>query len=267
MEYTKSNGPTINKFDALMNIEAKVYDEVMEHRFDEPAAEATIGYHEVLDTPVEPEPVVEIRLDEMVGLYTPKDLKILAFHDPLLNTKPADFDFEKLGGVAHDFANLLAEKMIELGGVGLSANQVGFDARVFVFGNEAEWKVMFNPQIIAVSERMLRMPEQCLSYPLLTLNLRRPRTIQVMFQDADGVSHTKEYTDIAARIILHEYDHMEGANFTYHTTPYILKKELAKLKTKMEQRRRRNARYEAQQELYAKLISEGKLKPKKKRKK
>jgi len=88
------------------------------------------------------------------------------------------------------------------------------------------------------------MEEGCLSFPGFTLTLQRPRDVVVEYQDEEGTTHNAKVTGVLARIILHEYDHMEGINFTYHASNFKMKWELEKMKKKQKKilKRMKNAR-------------------------
>lgn len=161
-----------------------------------------------------------------------EDLQLIHFADPIMSTKPNPFDFEKDGKYAEKLANLLFEKMFELGGVGLSANQVGLPYRVFVFGNKETRTAVFNPQIVGVSPKNVVIEEGCLSFPGFTLSLSRPEALSMTYQDVKGEYVTSQYASYGARVILHEYDHMEGINFTFHASNFKLKWELKKWEKK-----------------------------------
>lgn len=140
------------------------------------------------------------------------DLKLVKTDDLVLNTAPEPFDFEKDGDDAELLANVLVERMKELGGVGLSANQVGLNTRVFVMGVE-DWTIAcFNPEIVETIDAST-MDEGCLSFPGVYLKVTRPREVVVTFQNVKGERVSQRLTGLTARIFLHEYDHMEGKTF------------------------------------------------------
>jgi peptide deformylase len=163
-----------------------------------------------------------------------EDLELIHFAHPQMTTRPAPFDFEKDGAHAEKLGQLLYEKMKQLGGVGLSANQVGLPYRVFVFGNEEKYITAFNPQILGVSKEMSTMSEGCLSFPGFFLTLQRPDRVLINYQNEKGETISAEYDGIASRIVLHEYDHMEGMNFTQHASTFKLQWELKKWKKKQQ---------------------------------
>jgi len=136
--------------------------------------------------------------------------------DPWLQKVVKDFDFEALD------AKAISEKMIELmaqeGGIGLSANQVALDARIFVMKphllDDKSPLVIINPHIESVTVNHEDLPEGCLSHPDLFLTVKRPRGIVVKYLDISAKECTIELYDIDARCFLHEYDHLQGIEFT-----------------------------------------------------
>ena len=111
----------------------------------------------------------------------------------------------------------LIETMKHYEGIGLSANQVGVMERVFVMYNHVETKQIiacFNPKIIKEGEEKVLIDEGCLSFPGLWVKVNRPETIEVEYEDENGEKIQRELYGLQSRIFQHEYDHMEGSNFT-----------------------------------------------------
>ena len=161
-----------------------------------------------------------------------EDLQLIHFADPRMTTRPPAFDFEKDGDKAEELADVLHKKMIELGGAGLSANQVGLPYRMFVFGNKEQRFTLFNPEVIGVSATTELLEEGCLSFPGFYLSLKRPNQVAVAFQNEKGENTTTTFKGIACRVVLHEYDHMEGINFVRHASAFKVRWELDKWKKK-----------------------------------
>jgi len=160
--------------------------------------------------------------------------------DPWLEKVVKDFDFEALD------AKAISEEMIELmvqeGGIGLSANQVGLDARIFVMKphllEDKSPLVIINPHLASVTVNYENLPEGCLSHPDLFLSVKRPRGIIANYLDITGKECKIELYDIDARCFLHEYDHLQGIEFTDRVSRLKLdmaKKKQAKLKKRMKQ--------------------------------
>ena len=171
--------------------------------------------------------------------FNVNDLHLIHFADPVMRTKPPEFDFQQDGDKAKELAEVLHKKMVQLNGAGLSANQVGLPYRVFVFGTPERRYAFFNPQIVGVSKEQVAMEEGCLSFPGFFLTLRRAKDVVVTYQDEEGTQHTATLTGVLARIVLHEYDHMEGINFTFHASHFKLKHTLQRMAKRQKKLSRR----------------------------
>ena len=111
----------------------------------------------------------------------------------------------------------LNENMYHHNGVGLSANQIGIEERVFVMMiniDAQETITCFNPRIIKESKDEVVMEEGCLSYPELYLEISRPSSIIVKYENEGKDIFKRRLDGFIARIFQHEYDHMEGIDFT-----------------------------------------------------
>ena len=128
-----------------------------------------------------------------------------------------DFDFD--GDVEPEvLANHLLDNMELHGGVGLTASQIGINARVFAFkentGSELIDMVAFNPQIVSYSEENALESEGCLSYPDEYIDIERPVSVVVKYEDEGKKVHKVKLEGLSARVFQHEYDHMNGIDFT-----------------------------------------------------
>ena len=111
----------------------------------------------------------------------------------------------------------LTENMFHYNGVGLSANQIGICERVFVMISDMDTQetiTCFNPKIVKESKDTIVMEEGCLSYPELFLDIPRPSSVVVKYEDEGKEIHKERLIGFIARIFQHEYDHMEGIDFT-----------------------------------------------------
>jgi len=116
-----------------------------------------------------------------------------------------------------ELSKTLVENMKHHEGLGLSANQIGITERAFVMIRNMEYNeiiVCFNPKIIKTSTKKSVMEEGCLSYPELFLDVVRPSEIVVKYEDEGKKIHKERLIGFIARIFQHEYDHMEGIDFT-----------------------------------------------------
>ena len=111
----------------------------------------------------------------------------------------------------------LIETMEHFNGIGLSANQCGIMERVFVMHSDVKKResiACFNPKIVTESDEEILMEEGCLTYPGLWLKVKRPDGIEVTYEDENGEKQERAMFGLECRIFQHEYDHMEGTNFT-----------------------------------------------------
>jgi len=130
------------------------------------------------------------------------------------------------------------ETMYHADGVGLAAPQVGLPIRMLVIGLDALAednpelakfkKVMINPVMLEMSEEEVEGNEGCLSIPGISEKVYRAEWIKIKYYDADFNEHIEEFEDFIARVIQHEYDHLEGSLFTDHVNP--LRRQMIKTK-------------------------------------
>jgi peptide deformylase len=139
------------------------------------------------------------------------------------------------------------ETMYKSNGVGLAAPQINKSIRLFVidtiqivegfdeedkkeYPNEKGVKKVFiNAQIIEESGEEWAYNEGCLSIPKVREDVNRKKVVLIKYQDEHFVEHTESFDGITARVIQHEYDHIEGKLFIDHITPLqkrLLKKKL-----------------------------------------
>jgi peptide deformylase len=148
-------------------------------------------------------------------------------HPALYKVLP-EFNFETAPINANEFASTLVETCKKYNGIGLSANQCGFEYRVFVMGLGEDYVAYFNPKIVSTKGEA-HMEEGCLSFPFLNLRITRPAEVEVEYQDFNGVTRNKTFTGITARCFLHELDHMNGLVYTSRVKPLALQFGLKKL--------------------------------------
>lgn len=132
------------------------------------------------------------------------------------------------------------ETMYSSDGVGLAAPQIGKSIRIFVidatmYGDEypelADFKKAFiNAEIYERDGEEVSMGEGCLSVPGLNENVVRPSRIRIRYVDEQFVAHDEVYEGFAARVIQHEYDHLDGKLYVDHLSPLrktLLRNKLA----------------------------------------
>jgi len=157
---------------------------------------------------------------------------------PALKQVLPNFDFANPPVNPTEFASSLVETCKRHNGLGLSANQCGYEYRVFVMGTGDNYVAFFNPEITWVSEETSKMEEGCLSFLDLFLTVERPSVIKVNYQDHTGEKKTAQYTGLTARCFQHELDHMNGIVYTHHAKPLALQMA-TKRRTKLTLQRRK----------------------------
>ena len=116
-----------------------------------------------------------------------------------------------------EMSRILKENMFHYEGIGLSANQIGISERVFIMMLNMETEetiTCFNPRIIKRYKDDVWFEEGCLSFPDEIINIQRPDRIVVKYEDEDKKDHKIKLSGMAARVFLHEFDHLEGIVFT-----------------------------------------------------
>ncbi|ANE50209.1 peptide deformylase [Flavisolibacter tropicus] len=173
-------------------------------------------------------------------------LPIVAYGHPILRKVATDInkDYPQLDKLIED----MWETMYGSNGVGLAAPQINRDIRLFVIDSAQIFEnmddqdraeetypddpgtkqVFINAQIIEEQGDDWAYNEGCLSIPKIREDIYRAEEVTIEFLDEHFVKHTKTYNGITARIILHEYDHIEGKLFIDHISP--LKRKLIKRK-------------------------------------
>jgi peptide deformylase len=138
----------------------------------------------------------------------------------------------------------MIETMHGASGIGLAAPQVGRRERIFVADlrpmREAaeeegltvpsEPMVFINPQIVGESDIETEFEEGCLSLPEIRDNVWRPESVRLTYLDRNFEPHEEELTGLLARVVQHEYDHVEGILFIDHLS--ALKRRLLKRRLK-----------------------------------
>ena len=141
-------------------------------------------------------------------------LKLTPNTHPILHerVKPCSKNLDR-----REISRILKENMFHYEGIGLSANQIGISERVFIMMLNMETEetiTCFNPRIIKRYDDNVWCEEGCLSFPDEIINVERPDRIIVKYEDEDKKDHKIKLSGMAARVFLHEFDHLEGIVFT-----------------------------------------------------
>lgn len=168
-------------------------------------------------------------------------LPIVAYGDPVLRKKTTDIDqdYKALDALIEN----MRDTMYNAHGVGLAAPQIGLPIRLFIidcepFSNDEDLseeeqeslsqlkQTFINAKILEETGDEWAFNEGCLSIPDLRGEVFRKEKITISFYDENFIQQTKTFDGLAARVIQHEYDHIEGVLFTDKLSP--LKRRLIK---------------------------------------
>lgn len=161
-------------------------------------------------------------------------LPIFAYGSSVLKEKCKNINnnYPDLKNLIHN----MFETMYTAKGVGLAAPQIGQAIRLFIldttpFSEDEELevksikKIFINPKIIHESGEIWSFNEGCLSIPDIREDINRRPKITITYEDQDFNLHTEDFDGILARVIQHEYDHIEGVLFT-DKLPFLRKRML-----------------------------------------
>ena len=163
-------------------------------------------------------------------------LPIYAYGQPVLKKVATDItaDYPNLSEL---IANMW-ETMYNAQGVGLAGPQIGLPIRLFILDStqmEKEGepfkgikKVMINAQKVEETGAMKPYEEGCLSIPDIRGDVQRPEVLTIRYLDENFEEHIETFSELNARVIQHEYDHIDGVLFTEHLKP--LKRRLVRRK-------------------------------------
>ncbi|MGQ1890986.1 peptide deformylase [Thermophagus sp. OGC60D27] len=162
---------------------------------------------------------------------------IVVYGHPVLRKEAADFLPEEKGELKQLVEDMY-ETMYKAEGIGLAGPQIGLSKRIFVIDATpmaedlpelAEFKKVFiNARIIERDGEPVIDHEGCLSLPGISEEVSRPSRIKIRYVDIDFNEHEEIFNGWAARVVQHEYDHIQGILFVDHLAP--LKKRLLKRK-------------------------------------
>jgi peptide deformylase len=143
-------------------------------------------------------------------------LQIVTYPHPILREQMPLFDFENPPIDPQLMEKEMLDTMYANGGIGLSANQVGIRARMFVMGSvlkPSQGTGFFNPEIIDADPKLVELDEGCLSFPRMFVSVKRPSSIKVRWQDYRAQWQTSTFSGYECQCFLHEFDHLEGIVF------------------------------------------------------
>jgi peptide deformylase len=167
-------------------------------------------------------------------------LPIVAFGDPVLKKKAVEIskDYPELTSLIDN----MKQSMYKASGVGLAAPQIGLSIRLFIIDSTLMLdddddevgviETFINPTILEETGQEWAFEEGCLSIPFIREDVLRKPNIKISYLNEKFEPQIKDFTGLTARVIQHEYDHIEGVLFTDKIKPLkktLLKKKLQKI--------------------------------------
>ncbi|SMD35007.1 peptide deformylase [Reichenbachiella faecimaris] len=151
---------------------------------------------------------------------------IVVYGDPVLKREADEIEEGSIDVIK--LKDDMFETMYEASGIGLAAPQIGKSLRMFVVdgspleeeGMENFKKVFINPEIVWEEGEKWNFEEGCLSIPGIREEISRHAKLRINYLDENFVEHEEEFDGMKARIIQHEYDHIDGILFTDYLTPF-----------------------------------------------
>lgn len=159
------------------------------------------------------------------GFVPPRELEeawhrhgeIVKLGDPILRTVATPV--ARISGDVRRLVTRMARILKEANGLGLAAPQVGVSARVIMYDMGDGLRVLVNPQIIGTAGDQDDPPEGCLSIPGLQGKVKRANEVRVKAFDERGRQFHRRATELEARVIQHEIDHLDGILFIDRADP------------------------------------------------
>lgn len=147
------------------------------------------------------------KADELGILQYPSE--VLRFH-----CQPVDLNMVEIGKLL----NRMAAAMVKAGGIGLAAPQIGVPLRIFIYRKDDRFYHVINPELMVMGDPVPG-EERCLSVPHLVATVRRYPMVELTGIDMDGDPMQVIEQDLYARVIQHEYDHLDGVLFIDKALP------------------------------------------------
>jgi peptide deformylase len=137
--------------------------------------------------------------------------EIVFVGDPVLRDKAEEVSVEEGKKIGERLGKVLTRYREEFGmGRGLAAPQIGIGKRVFVTFLDGSVQIYINPEVIERSETTNFYRELCLSSGIMSVDVERPQLITMKWLDENGEEYEQEFDGFLARLIQHEYDHLQG---------------------------------------------------------
>src|SRR5210317_233902 len=141
-------------------------------------------------------------------------MNLVYYPNPFLDKQVKEVDLEEPGFNPVELKEQMVDLMLASNGIGLSANQVGLDAQVFVMGDKKDNStICINPTVLQYTKETTVDVEGCLSFPNIFVKIKRPKEILAEWYDENLEKQTVKIEGYSAKCFLHEWDHLQGVTF------------------------------------------------------
>lgn len=163
-------------------------------------------------------------------VYYPEEILL----NPTNEVNVEEYGLENLKKLKDEMVN----EMINLQGIGLAANQIGCDKRIFVMylpqsSSNHQSIMLVNPKIVRSGKEKIAIKEGCLSFPDVQVEKQRSKIVTVQYSDENGVAHERVFKGIEAVCVQHEVDHLDGKTFIDDLSMEEKSKIVEKIKDKL----------------------------------
>jgi peptide deformylase len=151
-------------------------------------------------------------------------MQLILYPDNFLSQQVDTVDLEKIDFDPKELKKEMVDFMLQQNGVGLSANQIGLNAQIFVIGDKEDNSSIFiNPVVLQHTKDKVIDTEGCLSFPNIFAQVKRPKEILVEYYDENLELKRDHITGYSVKVFLHEWDHLQGITFKDRVSPLVWK--------------------------------------------
>ena len=141
-------------------------------------------------------------------------MNLLYYPNEFLAKEVKDVDIKDPKIDLKEIKEKMTDIMLSNGGIGLSANQIGLDAKIFIMGDTKEnISLIINPKVLQHTQDTVLELEGCLSFPKVYMKIRRPKEILAEYYDESLEQKRTHVKGYGTKVFLHEWDHLHGITF------------------------------------------------------
>jgi peptide deformylase len=158
-------------------------------------------------------------------------LELVKFNDPILKKMSNLFPFNDPPFDPVEFSQELVKTMYDKNAINLTATQVGVPYRIFAMRGSPQNFVCFNPKLVQPSIESISLEETCVTYPGMSIKIKRPQHCRVRFATPNGDIRTETFTGMTARVFQNSLDILDG--LAYYAKANPIHREIALRKWKL----------------------------------